>query len=134
MRQAAEAARRNDWPPARSTFALFQILQTRTARPITDLKLTGGSFRSCGKASARTARRKKLSPRTIRRLRGDAKGRFRTRGRFAAATVRGTAWTMSDRCDGTLTKVRRGTVVVRDTRARRTIRVRAGKSYLARAR
>ena len=38
-----------------------------------------------------------------------------------------------DRCDGTLTKVTRGTVVVRDFRKRRNITVRAGKSYLARA-
>ena len=51
-----------------------------------------------------------------RRLRGDANGRFRTRGRHSAATVRGTKWTVTDRCDGTLTKVRRGTVAVRDFR------------------
>ena len=38
-----------------------------------------------------------------------------------------------DRCDGTLTKVTRGVVVVRDLRKRRNITVRAGKSYLARA-
>ena len=39
--------------------------------------------------------------------------------------------TITDRCDGTLTKVRRGVVVVRDFRLRRTIIVRAGESYLA---
>ena len=39
-----------------------------------------------------------------------------------------------DRCDGTLTKVRRGAVVVRDFRRKRNVVVRAGKSYLARAR
>ena len=55
-------------------------------------------------------------------------------GRYSAATVRGTDWTVTDRCDGTLTTVRRGTVVVRDFRLRRTILLRAGKSYLARAR
>jgi hypothetical protein len=116
------------------TAGLFQILQARAARPVARLKLSGGSFSSCGKITARSARRKKLSRKTIRQVRGDAKGNFRTEGRYAAATVRGTAWTMSDRCDGTLTKVRRGVVVVRDRLARRTIRVRAGKSYLARAR
>jgi hypothetical protein len=36
-------------------------------------------------------------------------------------------------CDGTLTKVKRGSVVVRDLRKRRNVIVRAGKSYLARA-
>ena len=59
--------------------------------------------------------------------------RFRTRGRYSAATVRGTIWDTIDRCDGTLTRVRRGVVVVRDFRKRRKITLRAGKSYLARA-
>jgi hypothetical protein len=47
--------------------------------------------------------------------------------------VRGTIVTIADRCDGTLTRVQRGVVVVRDFRRRRTIVVRAGQSYLARA-
>jgi hypothetical protein len=66
-------------------------------------------------------------------MRSNASGRYRTRGRYSAATVRGTIWDTVDRCDGTLTKVTRGTVVVRDFRKRRNIVVRAGKSYLARA-
>ena len=32
----------------------------------------------------------------------------------SAATIRGTDWTVTDRCDGTLATVRRGTVRVRD--------------------
>jgi hypothetical protein len=48
--------------------------------------------------------------------------------------VRGTVYDVIDRCDGTLTKVKRGKVAVRDSRRRKTILVRAGKSYLARAR
>lgn len=60
------------------------------------------------------------------------RGRFRTRGRNSSATVRGTVWITSDRCDGTLTKVRRGKVVVRDLRRKRDITLTAGKSYLAR--
>ena len=69
----------------------------------------------------------------IRRLRGNSRGRFRTSGRNSSATVRGTIWEVIDRCDGTLTRVRRGRVVVRDFRRQRTVIVRAGKSYLARA-
>jgi len=69
----------------------------------------------------------------VRRLRGRAKGRFRTRGRYSAATVRGTNWTVADRCDGTLTSVKTGVVAVRDFRKRRDVTVRAGHSYLARA-
>ena len=67
----------------------------------------------------------------MRRLSGNANGRFRTRGRHSAATVRGTIWVTADRCDGTLTRVKRGRVAVRDLRRRRTVVVRAGKSYLA---
>jgi 2-polyprenyl-3-methyl-5-hydroxy-6-metoxy-1,4-benzoquinol methylase len=74
-----------------------------------------------------------LSRRSVRRLRSSATGRFRTRGRNSSATVRGTIWTTTDRCDGTLTTVKRGKVDVRDFRRKKTILVRAGKSYLAKA-
>jgi hypothetical protein len=108
---------------------VFAALQSRSG--LTSLPLKGSSFRSCtaraGRASAA------LSRRVIRRMRSSASGRFRTSGRYSAATVRGTIWQTIDRCDGTLTKVTRGTVVVRDFRKRRNITVRAGKSYLARA-
>jgi hypothetical protein len=114
---------------------VFQVLQSRArrARGLTELRLKGSSFRRCrrGRGSAGAAQ---VSRRTIRRLRSNARGRFRTRGRHSAATVRGTVWITADRCDGTLTKVRRGRVAVRDFRRKRTILVRAGKSYLARPR
>jgi ferric-dicitrate binding protein FerR (iron transport regulator) len=62
-----------------------------------------------------------------------SKGKFRTRGRYSAATVRGTRWTVTDRCDGTLTAVARGKVEVRDFLKRKTVFVKTGKTYLARA-
>jgi Tol biopolymer transport system component len=108
---------------------VFQALQSRSG--LTTLPLKGSSFRSCAARAGRASAA--LSRRVIRRIRGNASGRYRTRGRYSAATVRGTIWDTIDRCDGTLTKVRRGTVVVRDFRKRRNITVRAGKSYLARA-
>ena len=52
--------------------------------------------------------------RRVRRLWGDGRGRFRTRGRYGAATVRGTKWLTLDRCDGTKVRVVRGKVAVRD--------------------
>ena len=115
---------------------LFQILQRRRDLAFTELRLKGStaSFRRCrarGSGLRATAARRRLSRRTVRKLSGNAKGRFRTRGRNAAATVRGTVWTTADRCDGTVTRVKRGKVAVRDFRRRRTIIVRAGKSYLA---
>ena len=109
---------------------VFAALQSRTG--LTTLPLKGSSFRSCAAPTGRRASAA-LSRRTIRRMRGNASGRFRSSGRYSAATVRGTIWQTIDRCDGTLTKVTRGTVVVRDFRKHRNITVRAGKSYLARA-
>jgi len=94
----------------------------------------GGNFARCASGARSSSSGAHLSQRRIRRLRASGRGRFRTRGRYSAATVRGTDYTVTDRCDGTLTTVRRGVVLVRDFRLRRTIRVRAGRSYLARAR
>jgi hypothetical protein len=109
------------------------VLQSRarSARGLTELRLKGSNFASCRSGGSASAAQ--LSRRTIRRLRSNAAGRFRTRGRHSAATVRGTVWEVIDRCDGTLTKVRRGRVAVRDFRRKRTVIVRTGKSYLARA-
>jgi hypothetical protein len=113
---------------------VFQVLQSRRSRAkgLTSLKLKGGNFARC-RARRAEAGAARLSRRAIRRLRGNAKGRYRTRGRHSAATVRGTKWTVTDRCDGTLTKVKRGKVAVRDFRLRRTIVLKRGKRYLAKA-
>lgn len=75
----------------------------------------------------------RVSSRVLSLLRATAHGAFRTRGRYSAATVRGTAWTTIDRCDGTLTQVQRGVVTVLDLVRHRTITLRAGQSYLARS-
>lgn len=116
------------------TGGLFQVLQSRrsAAKGLTQLVLKGASFRGCASTGAAQARAA-LSKRVLRRLHSSASGRYRTRGRYGAATVRGTKWSIADRCDGTLTRVSRGQVTVRDFRRRRTILVRAGRSYLARA-
>ena len=111
------------------TAGVFQVLQSRKAKAkgLTEMVLKGSSFKGCSGTGAKAS----LSNRTIRRLRGDATGRYRTRGRHSAATVRGTKWTVADRCDGTLTTVKRGKVEVRDFRLKKTILLAAGKSYLA---
>ena len=67
-----------------------------------------------------------------RRLWGDGKGRFRTKGKHSAATVVGTRYLVEDRCTSTLTRVVRGKVKVRDFGKRKTVTVRAGKRYIAR--
>jgi len=115
------------------TGGVFKTRQSRkkSAKGVFELQLSGSSFASC-KAGGRKASIAR-SRRRIRRVTGNAKGSFRTRGRYSAATVRGTVWGVIDRCDGTLTRVSRGKVAVRDFRRRRNVLVRSGKTYLARA-
>lgn len=130
--------RAGDLQSGRFAAGLFQVLQSRkrAAKGLTELRMKGSAtkFRNCrqGKRGER-AGAARLSRRAIRRLRARARGRYRTRGRHSAATVRGTTWTVVDRCDGTLTKVRRGKVAVRDFRLQETIVLTRGKRYLARA-
>jgi sugar lactone lactonase YvrE len=110
---------------------IFKVSQKRSSKPITQLQLMGGSFRSCrGSRGASAA----ASPKRVRRLWGNARGRYRSVGRYSSATVRGTIWLTEDRCDGTLTRVRKGQVVVRDLVRKRNVKLKAGKSYLARPR
>ena len=67
-----------------------------------------------------------------RKLRGrDRGGRFRTHGRDSVATVRGTRWSMTDRCGGTLTEVSEGAVDVRVRRTGKIVRVPAGDRHFA---
>ncbi|HEY7618725.1 MAG TPA: hypothetical protein VH834_03085, partial [Solirubrobacteraceae bacterium] len=123
-------------------FAVKQALPKKKSKKpvalITDLVLKGESPRSeCAPlkgASAATVDKKKKGPKsTLGKLWGNGKGKFRTSGKYSSATVRGTIWLTADRCDGTLTTVKRGVVQVRDFKRKKTISVRAGHSYLARA-
>ena len=127
--QAAPATQTADFTGARF------VVGQRAGSAATELKMTGGSFAACG--TARAAARGSAfaaSKRRVRSLWGSGHGRFTTRGRNSAATVRGTIWRVTDRCDGTLTTVTRGVVVVEDFGRDRTKVVRAGESYFARRR
>jgi hypothetical protein len=66
-----------------------------------------------------------------RSLWGKGKGRFRTRGKNASGTVRGTWWLTQDSCAGTLIRVKRGVVDVFDFKKRKHVLVHAGHSYFA---
>jgi hypothetical protein len=127
---------------------VFRALQSRSRRQrgVTELRLLTSGFpgapsssvcATVGKAQAAGASeitaQRHLSSHVLRLLRANAHGNYRTRGTYAAATVRGTRWDTVDRCDGTLTRVHRGIVVVHDIRRQRNIVLHAGQSYLARA-
>ena len=87
----------------------FVVTQTRTTPRYVELRLVGGRPQVCSQAQS-TGARAAASPRVIRRLRARARGRFRTRGKNSAATVRGTTWLTEDRCDGTVITSEKGTV------------------------
>jgi hypothetical protein len=123
---------------------IFQVKQSvpkkkpkKAKALITDLVMKGQIARSqCAplKGARAAATKKKKGPKAVLgKLWGNGKGKFRTNGKYSAATVRGTIWLVEDRCDGTLTKVTRGTVSVRDFKRKKTVTVKAGHSYLARA-
>ena len=122
--------------------AVFKLGQAANGRDkgLTTLSLLEGAIRggpsyaSCRARRAGGAHIAAVNRRTLQLLHATAKGRFKTRGRYAAATVRGTIWDTADRCDGTLVRVRRGAVTVTDVVRHKTVTVRAGHSYLAKPR
>jgi hypothetical protein len=105
---------------------VFKLTQTKGKKPLTTLTMTG-KLQCGGKGKASVALKKKK----VRRLWGNGKGRFSTKGKHSAATVVGTKWLVEDRCNGTLTRVARGVVKVRDFKKKKTVTVRAGHSYFA---
>ncbi len=106
---------------------------------LTTLNVVEGAFpgaptyASCKAKAARATAHAAVSSRILQTLRSRASGRFRTRGRYASATVRGTEWTTTDRCDGTLIAVQLHAVLVQDLVKHITKLVTQGHSYLARA-
>lgn len=112
----------------------FQIFQDKGKNPVVELRLYGGNFSVCRqakRAGAALAAGTIPKSRSIRHLWGSGKGLFRTKGRYATATIRGTKWLTDDRCDGTLVRVAKGAVTVRDIPKKKTLALGAPKSYLA---
>ena len=105
----------------------FVIKQRRVRFAPAELVLTDAP-RKNAKTSAKRRKRKELS---VRQLWGTSRGHFRTRGRFASATVRGTQWITRDLRNGTLIRVRRGVVTVRDFTRHKNVVLRAVRSYFA---
>jgi len=115
---------------------IFKLLQGRRQKGLTELDIVDNrsakqACASLGKKAAIAAGH--LSGKALGRLTGSAHGSFSTHGQYSASTVRGTVWSVTNQCDGTLTQVTRGVVSVRDFRKRKTITLFAGQHYLARA-
>jgi len=121
---------------------VFNLSQDRSgiSKGLTDFSLVEGAFQGApsynlckakGKKAADQATVASLSSKTLQLLKVSGHGKFKTTGRYSSATVRGTAWTIADRCDGTLTHVIRDTVLVDDFVRHVTVLLHAGQSYLA---
>jgi hypothetical protein len=120
--------------------AVFKITQTKAgpSKGLTTLTLVNNAFKgapsyaSCKSHKALDASAAAVSSRTLQLLHASAHGKFRTRGRYSAATVLGTIWSIADRCDGTLTHDVTDSVLVNDFVHHKTIVLHPGQSYLAR--
>ncbi len=115
---------------------IFKLLQNRKQKGLTDLDIVDNHSANqvCATLGKRgKARAAKLSSKTLGRVNASGHGHFAVRGQYSAATVRGTVWSVANRCEGTLTHVTRGVVSVRDFRRRKTITLFTGQSYLAKA-
>jgi hypothetical protein len=92
----------------------FTVAQARAAKAVTELQLIRGDFAQCQQASASKAH-SAAGGTAIRKLWGKAHGRFRTKGRYNAATVRGTTWLTEDFCDTSRIESKEGTVEASST-------------------
>jgi hypothetical protein len=115
---------------------IFKLLQNRKQKGLTDLDIVDNH--SAGQVCATVGKKgkalaAKLSSKTLGRVNASGHGHFAVHGQYSAATVRGTVWSVANRCEGTLTHVTRGVVSVRDFRRRKTITLFTGESYLAKA-
>jgi len=111
----------------------FTALQS-SGSAVTDLVLRSGNFdQVCGSGGVDIARASAGNTSSVRHLWASGSGKFRTKGRFASAAVRGTEWETDDRCDGTLVTVKAGAVAVFDQVLQKPVVVTAGHQYLAKA-
>jgi hypothetical protein len=123
--------------------AVFKVTQIGNGqhKGLTTIALAEGGFKgapsyaTCKVPHGKAASAAALSNKVLQLLHStDHHGSFRTKGKYSAATVRGTVWTMADRCDGTLTHVIKDSVVVNDFVRHTSVVLHAGQSYLALAR
>ncbi len=112
-----------------------RFLLTQQPNGVVVATLEGGNFASCKRpakhagVTASAARSKK----PVRKLWTNAHGSFTTKGTYAAGAVQGTEWLTEDFCASTLVIVTRDKVKVTDLVRHRSVIVRAGHRYRAKA-
>jgi Ca2+-binding RTX toxin-like protein len=111
-------------PRATASGGTFELRRPGDRRRALQLRMLGGGFAACGTAAPSSG---------VRRLEVRARGRVQVLARFATTATRRATWTVADRCDGTLTRVRRQRVRVTPVRAGHGVTVKAGHARLIRA-
>jgi hypothetical protein len=126
-------------------FAMSQSKSTRLNGVTTLRMLDNGAFpgapsysvctvgASSSHAIAVIAKKKPLSSKVLQTLGENEHGNFQTKGKYSAATVRGTKFSVSDRCGGTLTHVYHGLVTVTVYRTHKKHNLHSGQSFYAKA-
>jgi hypothetical protein len=104
--------------------AIFAIKQKGNGTPDIAIATPAGASRACAK----------VSKGVVRQLKATIKGRQRVIAAAATITSAGATYTVADTCTGTRVKVTKGTASVFDKGRKRTITVRKGKTYTAKAR
>jgi hypothetical protein len=93
---------------------------------LVELQLMGGNFKACGKRVTAVAGKVE---KPVRRLWAKGKGKFRTKGRFISATIRGTWWETRDFCDRSGVRVKEGSVLATNLITKQKKVVPKGKIY-----
>ena len=110
----------------------FRLTQTPGGQTVATL--AGGNERSCPRPHRRTRPADITASHTVRKLWANGHGKYATKGHYAAGAVLGTRWVTEDLCGATLIHVLTDEVAVTDFVKHRRVIVKAGHSYLARAR
>ena len=104
---------------------IFKAIQKKKDKGLTEARLVGGNFKRCPESSARSTKKQK----PVRQLWADGSGKFRTKGRYLSAAIRGTAWQTIDTCSSSTVKVTEGSVLVHDFLLKKNVIVNAGGFY-----
>jgi hypothetical protein len=116
-----------------------QRADARLGRFIVALTKARGTTLRLSEPLTSCARAPRTRPVTAKKTRArklwvnDRRGSWRTRGKFAAATAKGTKWTIADTCTTTTVSAVGGTVVVRPLDGRRSVDVSAPHRHVVHA-
>ncbi len=118
------------------TFSLGEFLLTQSDSGRAVATLEGGNESVCRvtPGDRRRAETSTAKKHVVRKLWADGHGNFSTQGHYASGAVLGTRWLTEDLCGATLIRVFTDEVAVTDFVKHRRVIVKAGHSYLARAR